>query len=67
MPVAIVLVPDPGPGSAEELEGLGFRKETVWVKHHSHLAREEAERELFQMGHRPLQFLVSDYWGLGED
>jgi hypothetical protein len=47
----------------------GFREETVLVRHNGCMSTEDnkqkLERELFKM--RPYQFLVSDFWGAGEE
>lgn len=64
MPYAIIFIPQEG--SEAEMEKLGFKKRTVWMKD-AHFDKSKAEREIFDMKQTPYQFVVTSYWGAGRD
>lgn len=61
MPFAIVTAASPE--CEDELKAAGFKKTEVWLKQVSD--KEAAEQSIFWMKHPPFQFLVSNYWSMG--
>lgn len=57
----------------QELEGMGFHQQSVWIKHAPGDPTDEAaqkslaEKEIFGMRHQPHQFCVTPYCGAGAD
>lgn len=64
MPYAIIFIPQED--SEAEMEKLGFKKTTVWMKD-AHFDKSKTEREIFNMKKTPYQFVVTGYWGMGVD
>lgn len=50
--------------SEKELKEMGFRKETIYIKHTSK-DKEKGNREFFKMCYPPYQFCTTSFWGAG--